>query len=53
MKLEGLLNELENIKAGNDNENWDRDLVTIAIIEALVRFINNPKVEAKIDEITF
>lgn len=53
MKLQELLSGLDNIKAGNDNENWDRDLVTIAIIELLVRFINNPKVEEKLDEITF
>lgn len=53
MKLQELLNGIDNIKAGNDNENWDRDLVTTALIELLVRYIENPKVEEKIDEITF
>lgn len=53
MKLQELLSGLDNIKAGNDNEKWDRDLVVLSILELLVRFINNPKVEEKIDEITF
>lgn len=53
MKLQELLSGLDNIKAGNDNENWDRDLVILAILELLVRFVNNPKVEEKIDEISF
>lgn len=53
MKLDELLNGLDNIKAGNDNENWDKDLVILAILELLVRYIGNPKVEEKIDEITF
>ena len=53
MKLNELLNSLNNIKAGNDNENWDKDLVILAILELLIRYIGNPKVEEKIDEITF
>lgn len=53
MKLNELLKGLDNIKAGNDNENWDKDLVILAILELLVRYIGNPKVEEKIDEITF
>lgn len=53
MKLQELLNGLDNIKAGNDNEKWEPDLVQLAILELLVRYIGNPKVEEKIDEITF
>lgn len=53
MKLSELLNGLDNIKAGNDNEKWEPELVTIAILELLVRYIGNPKVEEKINEIHF
>lgn len=53
MKLQELLNGLDNIKAGNDNENWEPELVTIAILELLARYIGNPKVEEKINEIHF
>jgi hypothetical protein len=53
MKLEELLKGLDNIKAGNDNENWESELVTIAILELLVRYIGNSKVEEKINEIAF
>lgn len=53
MKLDDLIRGLENIKAGNDSEGWDKDLVTLAILELLVRYINNPRVEEKINEIHF
>lgn len=53
MKLQELLNGLDNIKVGNDSENWDSNLVTLAILELLVRYIGNPKIEEKINEITF
>jgi hypothetical protein len=53
MKLQELLTGLDNIKAGNDNEKWEPELVTIAILELLVRYIGNPKVEEKINEIHF
>jgi len=53
MKLQELLNGLDNIKAGNDNEKWEPELVTISILELLVRYIGNPKVEEKINEISF
>jgi len=53
MKLQDLLAGLENIAAGNEKEDWEPDLVQIAIIELLVRYIGNPKVEEKINEIHF
>lgn len=53
MKLEDLLKGLDNIKAGNDQEKWEPELVTLAILELLVRYIGNPKVQEKIDEIHF
>lgn len=53
MKLQELLSGLDNIKAGNDNNGWEPELVQIAILELLVRYIGNPKVEEKINEITF
>lgn len=53
MKLEELINGLENIKAGNDSEKWEPELVILAILELLVRYIGNPKVEDKINEIHF
>lgn len=53
MKLDDLIKGLENIKAGNDSDKWEPELVTIAILELLVRYINNPRVEEKINEIHF
>lgn len=53
MKLDELLNGLDSIKAGNDSEKWEPELVTLAILELLVRYIGNPKVEDKINEIHF
>ena len=53
MKLESLLAQLENIKVGAEVDKWEAELVTLAILELLVRYINNPKVEEKINDITF
>lgn len=55
MKLEGLLSELERIKlrAEDANENLDSDLVTKVILQLLLDYINNPKVEEAVNEIPF
>lgn len=53
MKLQELLSGLDNIKAGNENENWDSKLVTNEILALFVRYIGSPKVEEKLNEIHF
>jgi hypothetical protein len=53
MKLEGLLNQLEQLRAQAEIENFEGDLVSTSIIKLLVDYIGNPKVEEAINEIPF
>lgn len=55
MKLEELLNELDFIKAQAEiaEDPFYMDLLKVKLIELLVSYINNPKLEEKVNEITF
>ena len=53
MKLDGLLNQLEQLRAQAELENLESDLVSLSIIKLLVEYIANPKIEEAINEISF
>ena len=53
MKLEELLARLDHIKTGAEVDKLESELIVLAILELLVQYIDNPKVEEKIDGICF
>lgn len=56
MKLESLLNQLEQVRAefeAHDMEEYSESYRGKVIIQKLLDYIGNPKVEEKIDEICF
>lgn len=55
MKIDELLAKLEQIRMkAEEDENWlDVEITVSSIIITLLEYINNPKVEAKVDEIPF
>lgn len=56
MKLESLLNQLEQIRVeyeGHDFEEYSEGYRGKVIIQKLLDYIGNPKIEEKINEIPF
>lgn len=53
MKLETLLTQLERTRELSEADQWDSEMVMLIIIDRLVAYIGNPKVEEKINEIPF
>lgn len=54
MKLDSLLFELNQIKMDSEkSEEFDPNFNMVRIIHALVMYLNNPKIEAAIDDIAF
>jgi hypothetical protein len=55
MKIENLMSRLESIRLrAEGNGDWlDKEITVLEIIQALVEYVNNPKVSDKIDEIPF
>lgn len=56
MKLESLLNQLEQVRAefeAHDFEEYSESYRGKVIIQKLLDYIGNPKIEEKVDEISF
>ena len=56
MKLESLLNQLEQVRAeyeAHDFEEYSREYRGKVIIQKLVEYIGNPKIEEAINDIPF
>lgn len=53
MKLESLLNRLDNLRAAAENDEFQREVMTHLIIVDLLEYIGNPKVSEAVDEIIF
>jgi hypothetical protein len=56
MKLDSLLARLNQIKAAEENGefgDFEPDHVSKVIIQALIEYLNNPKIEEAINEISF